>query len=449
MNNDFTKGSISRNILNLAIPITLAQLVNVLYNVIDRIYISRIPETGTLSMTGLGLTLPLITIIIAFANLFGMGGAPLFSIARGRGNDDEASKIMGNSFVLLVISGIILTFLILIFKQPLLYLFGASDATYPYANDYITIYMLGSIFVMVGLGMNTYINAQGFGKVGMVSVIIGAVTNIILDPIFIFGLDMGVKGAAIATVISQILTAVWILLFLTGKRAAVILKFTNFKLQKSRVAKITLLGLSGFVMAITNSAVQIICNASLYHYGGDLYVGVMTVINSIREIIMMPVNGITNGAQPVISYNYGASAYGRVRSAIKFMGILSISYTVISWGILSLFPAFFISIFNNNSELIKVGLPALRIYFLGFFMMSLQFVGQTVFVALGKSKNAIFFSVLRKAIIVIPLTLLLPKLFHLGTNGVFLAEPISNFIGGTACFVTMLILVWPELKEKH
>lgn len=448
MKNDFTKGSIIRNILNLAFPMTLAQIINVLYNVVDRIYIGRIQENSTLALTGLGLTLPIITIIIAFANLFGMGGAPLCAIARGRGDDEEAARIMGNSFTLLLFWSVLLTFLGFVFKRPLLYLFGASDATFPFANAYISIYLLGTIFVMLGLGMNSYINAQGFGKIGMMTVLLGAISNIILDPIFIFGLHMGVKGAAIATVISQFLSAVWILHFLTGKKTILKLKFNTFKLKKSRVQKITLLGLSGFVMAITNSAVQIMCNASLQFYGGDLYVGVMTVINTIREVVTMPVTGMTNGAQPIIGYNYGAGAYERVRSAIKFMGIVCITYTVIAWGILNLIPSFFIRIFNHDPKLISVGLPSLRIYFFGFFMMSLQFVGQTVFVALGKSKHAVFFSLLRKAVIVIPLTLLLPKLFHLGTNGVFLAEPISNFIGGTACFVTMLLVVWPELKEK-
>jgi putative MATE family efflux protein len=446
--NDFSKGSIVKNILNLAFPMTLAQLINVLYNIVDRIYIGMMPKDAMLSMTGLGLTLPIITIVIAFANLFGMGGAPLCSIARGRGDEEEAERIMGNSFVLLLLSGIILTILGLIFKRPLLYLFGASDATFPFANDYISIYLLGNVFVMIGLGMNSYINSQGFGKIGMTTVLLGAIANIILDPICIFGFGMGVKGAAIATVISQILSALWILRFLTGKRTILKLKRRNFKLKSSRVNNITMLGLSGFAMAITNSIVQIMCNARLQFYGGDLYVGIMTVINSIREVIIMPVSGLTNGAQPIIGYNYGSGSYDRVRSAIKFMSIVCITYTLIAWGILNLFPHFFIQIFNHDAELIRLGFPALRIYFFGFFMMSLQFAGQSTFVALGKSKHAVFFSILRKVVIVVPLTLYLPEIFNLGVHGVFLAEPISNFIGGTACFVTMLLVVWPELKKQ-
>jgi putative MATE family efflux protein len=448
LKNDFTKGSVIRNILNLAFPMTLAQIINVLYNIVDRIYIGMMPEKSTLAMTGLGLTLPIITIIIAFANLFGMGGAPLFSIARGRKDEEEATRIMGNSFILLLGCGLLLTVLGFIFKNPLLYLFGASAETFPYANDYITVYLLGTVFVMIGLGMNSYINAQGFGKTGMMTVLLGAVANIILDPIFIFGLNMGVKGAATATVISQFLSAAWILRFLTGRKTILKLKPAAFRLKAGRVSKITLLGLSGFVMAVTNSGVQIICNTRLQLYGGDLYVGVMTVINSIREVITMPVSGLTNAAQPVIGYNYGARAYSRVRQAIKFMSTICILYTLAFWIILNTFPAFFIRIFNREAALVSAGLPSLRIYFFGFFMMSLQFAGQAVFVALGKSKHAIFFSLLRKAFIVIPLTLLLPGLFGLGTDGVFLAEPISNFIGGTACFVTMLVMVWPELREK-
>lgn len=446
--NDFSSGSIVKNILNLAFPMTLAQLINVLYNIVDRIYIGMMPENATLSMTGLGLTLPIITIVIAFANLFGMGGAPLCSIARGRGDVEEAEKIIGNSFVLLILSGVLLTILGLICKNPLLYLFGASDSTFPFANGYITIYLFGSIFVMIGLGMNGFINSQGFAKIGMTTVLLGAVANIILDPIFIFLFDMGVRGAAIATVISQSLSAVWILKFLTGRNTILKLKFINFKLKNSRVKRITLLGLSGFAMSITNSIVQIICNSTLQSYGGDLYVGIMTVINSIREIITMPVMGLTNGAQPVIGYNYGARSYDRVRSSIKFMSAVCITYTVIAWGIINLLPHFFIQLFNQDPELIRLGLPALRMYFFGFFMMSLQFSGQSTFVALGKSKYAIFFSILRKVVIVVPLTLFLPTIFNLGVKGVFLAEPISNFIGGTACFVTMLLVIWPELKTK-
>lgn len=448
MKNDFTKGSIVKNILNLAFPMTLAQLINVLYNVIDRIYIGMIPENNTNALTGLGLALPIITIVTAFANLFGMGGSPLCSIARGRGDKEEAEKIMGNSFIMLMISGIILTIAGFSFKKPLLYLFGASSVTFPFANDYITLYLLGNIFVMIGLGMNSFINSQGFAKIGMLTVCLGALANIILDPIFIFVFGLGVKGAAIATVLSQMLSSIWILIFLTGKKTILKLKPKYFTPDFGIIKRIIALGLSGFMMSVTNGAVQIMCNATLQNYGGDLYVGVMTVINSIREIISMPVSGLTNGSQPVIGYNYGAGSYKRVRQAIKFISAVCIIYTLAAWGILNLFPHFFIRIFNRDSHLINASLRPLRIYFFGFFMMSLQFAGQSIFVALGKSKYAVFFSILRKIVIVIPLTLFLPGVYNLGVSGVFLAEPVSNIIGGSACFLTMLKVVWTELKSE-
>ncbi|RFZ77719.1 MATE family efflux transporter [Lacrimispora amygdalina] len=446
--NDFSKGNIIGNILKLAVPMTLAQLINVLYNIIDRIYIGRIPENATLALTGLGLCLPIISMVIAFANLFGMGGAPLCSIERGRGNTEEAEKIMGNSFVLLIIFGIILTALGLVLKKPMLYLFGASDKTYPFADQYISIYLLGSIFVMTGLGMNSFINSQGFGTIGMITVLVGAAANILLDPIFIFVMDMGVRGAALATIISQFLSALWIVLFLRGKKTILKLKLSALRLRKNRVKSITALGMSGFTMSITNSLVQIMYNSSLQHYGGDLYVGIMTVINSVREVISMPVNGLTNGSQPVIGFNYGAGEYKRVKQAIKFISVVAILYTTVMWVLVHSFPEFFIRIFNQDGELLEAGIPSMRIYYFGFFLMSLQFAGQSVFVALGKARRAVFFSIFRKVVIVVPLILLLPAILGNGANGILMAEPISNLIGGGACFITMLVTVWPELSGK-
>lgn len=445
--NDFSQGSVVVNILKLALPMTLAQLINVLYNIVDRIYIGMIPENATLSLTGLGLCLPIISMVTAFANLFGMGGAPLCSIERGRGNVREAEAIMGNSFVLMVITGIVLTILGLAFKRPMLYLFGASDATIGYADAYITIYLLGNIFVMTGLGMNSFINSQGFGTIGMMTVLLGAVANIILDPIFIFVFHMGVRGAALATIISQFLSAVWILVFLTGKKALLRLKPSAMRLTKKRVKDIIGLGMSGFTMSITNSTVQVMYNAMLQRFGGDLYVGIMTVINSVREVISMPVNGVTQSAQPILGYNYGAKEYNRVKTGIVFMSIVSILYTTLVWGVVHGFPEFFIRMFNREGDLIEAGTPAMRVYFFGFFMMSLQFAGQAVFVGLGKAKWAVFFSIFRKIVIVTPLIIMLPVVFGLGTTGILMAEPISNFIGGAACFGTMLVTVWPELKK--
>lgn len=446
--NDFSKGSIARNIMDLAVPMTLAQLINVMYSIVDRIYIGHLPQASAQALTGIGLCLPIITIITAFANFFGMGGAPLCSIARGGHEEKRAEKVMGNSFTMLLISGAVLMAVCLLFKEPLLYLFGASEATYPYADQYITVYICGTLFVMTSLGMNNFINAQGFGKTGMLTVLLGAVMNIILDPVFIFGLGMGVRGAAAATILSQGASALWVFRFLTGKKALLKLTGKSMKLEAGLVKEITLLGTSGFVMSVTNGTVQIVCNAVLARHGGDLYVGIMTVINSVREIITMPVTGLTSGAQPVIGYNYGAGCYGRVKSAIRFMSIGCIVFSLAVWAVLFFEPRFFLHLFTREKELIEAGIPAMRIYFCGIFMMALQFAGQSTYVALNRPKQAVFFSLFRKVIIVVPLTLLLPLIGGLGTNGVFLAEPVSNVVGGTASFVTMLITVWPGLKEE-
>ena len=444
--NDFSQGSVARNIVNMALPMTVAQLINILYSVVDRMYLGRLP--GHLALTGLGLCLPIISILMGFANLCGMGGSPLCSIHRGRGEEEEAERIMGNSFALLLLFGVGLTALCLLFRRPILYLFGASDATFPYANGYLTIYLLGTLFVMISLGMNPFINAQGFSRMGMVTVAVGAVVNIVLDPIFIFALDMGVRGAALATVISQGCSAAWVLRFLTGQRALLRLKLSAMRLHPDRVRRILTLGTSGFVMSMTNSLVQVLCNATLQSCGGDLYVGVMTVVNSIREVISMPVQGITNGCQPVLGYNYGAGEYERVRRGIRFTTVLTMGYSLVVWGVVMAIPGLLIRIFNNESDLLAAGIPAMRIYFAVFFCMSFQFIGQSVFVALGRSKQAIFFSLLRKAFIVAPLTLLLPVI-GFGVNGVFLAEPISNVVGGLACLLTMYVMVYRSLGRTE
>ena len=315
---DFSQGSVSSNILRLALPMTVAQLINVLYSVVDRMYIGHLPNAAADALTGIGLTFPIISIVTAFANLFGMGGSPLFSIERGRGHLDKARQIMGNTFSLLVGTGVVLTAVILLIKKPLLYAFGASDVTYPYADGYITIYICGSIFVMVSLGMNQFINAQGFGRKGMMTVLIGAVTNIVLDPIFIFVFGMGVQGAALATILSQFLSAVWAVSFLRGKKALIRIERPAMRLNPRLVWQILCLGFSSFVMAITNSIVQVACNSTLQAFGGDLYVGVMTILNSVREVVSTPINGVTSAAQPVMGFNYGAQKYRRVRSGILF-----------------------------------------------------------------------------------------------------------------------------------
>lgn len=446
LRNDFTKGSVARNILNLSIPMIVAQIINVLYSIVDRIYIGHLPNEATLALTGLGLTFPIIMIITAFANLFGMGGAPLCSIARGKGDDIEAEKIQGNSFSLLVICGMVLMIIFFLFKREILYLFGASDETFPYADAYLSLYLCGTLFSMIGLGMNSFINAQGFAKFGMITVIIGAVLNLILDPIFIFLLDMGVKGAALATVISQFVSAVWVMQFLMSKKAIYQLNIKSLIPSMSRSLKIVSLGLSGFIFSVTNSLVQIVCNIMLFAWGGDLYVGVMTVLNSIRMVLQMPIDGIRSGAQPVLSFNYGAKEYHRVREGIAFLTKISLGYNLLAWALLMLFPHGFIHMFNSEVEMLEVGVPAMLIYFAGFFMMAFQSIGQTTFVSLGMGKQATFFSLFRKVILVIPLTVLLPNIGNIGVDGVFYAELISNFVGGTACYTTMMLTVWRKLK---
>ena len=429
----------------MAIPMTMAQLVNILYSVVDRMYLGHIPGSGQLELAGLGLSLPIISIIMGFANLCGMGGGPLCSIHRGRGEDKEAERVLGNSFVLLVIFGVGIPLLFLPFREPLLYFFGASNATYPYAQEYITIYLLGTPFVMVGLGLNPFINAQGFARRGMMTVLLGAVVNIVLDPVLIFGFDLGIRGAAWATVIAQAVSAEWVLKFLTGRKAILRLRTDCMPLAWPRVRRILGLGLSGFFVNLTNSLVQVVCNKTLFFYGGDLYVSVMTVINSIREVTFMGVQGITNGAQPVLGYNYGAECYQRVRQGIRFTVAATVGYAALIWAAAMLVPGVLIRIFNDGPELLAAGIPAMRIYFCMFVVMSLQMVSQAIYVALGRSKSAIFFSLLRKAIINAPLTVLLA--IPLGTTGVFVAEAISQLIGGLASSLTMYFTAYRPMSR--
>ena len=444
--NDFTKGPMWRVIIGMAVPMALAQLVNVLYSIVDRMYIGHIPGVGGYALTGLGLTMPVVSIITALANLCGMGGGPLCSIARGQGRIDYAEKIMANALTMLLLIGAAVTVLFLIYMEPLIYLFGASPDTYPYAAAYTRIYIFGTLFVMISLGMNSFINAQGFAGVGMLTVLLGAAVNIALDPVFIFALDMGIAGAAAATVISQALSAAWALLFLTSRHAILDLRVKNMLPSPPIVGRILALGVTGFVMNATNGIVQIFCNVQLQKYGGDLYVGVMTVINSIREMVFMIIHGLTSGAQPVLGYNYGARRYGRVRDGIRFCAAASVGYSAAVWLLVMLLPRALVLIFNNEPEMLAACAPAMRLYFCGFVLMSLQMSGQSVFVGLGKSKRALFFSLLRKVIIVVPLVLLLPGL-GLGVNGVFLSEPISDLIGGLACFITMYFTVYRPLAR--
>ena len=451
--NDFSLGSVRQRILAQALPLTLAQVVQLLYNIVDRIYIGNMPEIGEMALTGLGVTFPVIVIIAAFTALLGTGGTPLFSIARGMQDENEAEKIIGNVFALLSVASAVLFVFCYFLRCPILYLFGASKESIVYADQYLRIYLFGTLFSMLVTGMNGYINAQGFPRFGMFTTLMGAIINIVLDPLFIFTFDMGVRGAALATVISQVISALWVLRFLTGKRAILRLKAKNIRIEPARTMRIMTLGLPGFVMQGTNSLVQIVCNTQLQASGGlqgDMYVGVMTVIGSVREILSLPVGGISNGAQPVLGYNYGAKRFDRVKEGIRFMSLLGMSYTVLAWVLVMLFPEPMLALFGCKPETIEIGSKMMNIYFFGFFFMSFQFVGQSTFQGLGKAKQAIFFSLLRKAFIVVPLTLLLPRWF--GVAGVFLAEPISNAIGGLACFLTMWLTLYRRLpnvnKEK-
>ena len=443
--NDFSKGLVWKCIITQAVPLTIAQLVQLLYNVVDRIYLGHLGDGNSLALTGVGLTFPIVTLIMAFSGLFGMGGVPIFSMERGAGEDEKAGKIIGNSFALLLSSSLILIAVGYLFSRPILFAFGASEESYVYANQYLSIYLLGTVFSMITTGMNGYINAQGFPKVGMYSIIIGAITNIILDPIFIFGFDMGVRGAALATVISQALSAIWVLHFLFGKKVLIPIQFRNIRIKKEITKEIFKLGTSNFIMAGTNCLVQIVCNSTLQNYGGDIYVGIMTVTNSVREIFNLPISGIISGSQPVISYNFGAKSYDRVRSGIRFNTFMGASYTMFAWLLVIAFPRFWFGLFSDDLQMANIGISALKIYFFGFVFMAFQFAGQSTFQALGDAKHAIFFSLLRKAFIVVPLTLVLP-IIGFGVNGVFLAEPISNVIGGLASYITMRLTIYKTLE---
>lgn len=444
---DFSRGKVWQNIIAQSIPLILAQLVQLLYNVVDRIYIGHLPGADSMALTGIGLVFPLTTLIAAFTFLFGTGGTPLFSIARGAGEDARAEKILGNTFSLLLGTSFVLLLFCYLFRRPILYLFGASDDSYVYADAYLKIYLIGTSFTMLTTGLNGFINAQGFPRMGMLTTLLGAALNLALDPVFIFGLNMGVSGAALATILSQLVSCVWVLKFLTGRKALLRIKKSSLRIDWKLAQEIMTLGLSGFIMQGTNCLVQVVCNATLKIYGGDLYVGIMTVINSAREILSLPVSGITSGAQPVLGYNYGAKEYGKVCQGIRFTAVLGIVYTLLAWLLVLLNPRLLLSVFTEDTAMIEAGAGALHLYFFGFFFMAFQFTGQSAFTALGYSRHAIFFSLLRKAVIVAPLTILLPKL-GLGVNGVFLAEPISNAIGGLACFVTMYFTLYRKLKNK-
>ena len=448
---DFENGTVTRNILEAALPMLVAQILNLLYNIVDRIYIARIAEVGTAALGAVGLCFPLIVIITAFANLFGNGGAPLFAIQRGQKDERKAVAIMNTSFTMVCASAIVLMVVGFLFARPILILFGASDNSLVYALPYMMIYLLGTLPSMVAVGMNPFINAQGYSLIGMCSVAVGAGANLLLDPLFIFGLGFGVCGAAIATVLSQCLSAIFVFYFLTKKSELKVrlLKKNEIAACMGYAKNIISLGMAGFIMQLTNSLVTICCNNVLSVTGGDIYISVMTIVSSVRQLVETPIHAMSEGSSPILSYNYGARRPARVRKAGMVMGALILAYSAVIWSIIILEPRPLIRIFSSDVQLTKDAVPALNQYFAAFIFMDLQYMGQTVFKSLNKKKQAIFFSMLRKVFIVVPLTYLMPYALHMGTDGVFLAEPVSNVIGGTLCFATMLITVLPELKRME
>ena len=449
MKKDFSKGPVWKCILNQAIPLTVAQFVQLLYNIVDRIYIGHLAEGDSLALTGVGLTFPVITIIMAFTALFGIGGVPLFSIALGEENKEKAGKILGNSAALLLLSSVILTILCYTLCKPMLFAFGASRDSVVYADAYLKVYLAGTVFSMLGTGLNGYISAQGFPGIGMMSVVLGALVNIILDPVFIFVFDMGISGAALATVISQFVSVIWVLKFLSGKKAFILLERSYMKIEKQITKEISKLGTANFIMQGTAFAVQVTCNNTLQNFGGDVYVGIMTVLSSVRDMFIMPLFGVVNGSQAVIGYNYGAKLYNRVKAGINFNTYVGFIYSALAWLLVVIFPEFFLKLFSSDVLMVETGVQAMHLYFFGFVFMAFQYAGQSTFQSLGDAKHAITFSLLRKVILVVPLTLILPYI-GFGVNGVFLAEPISNVIGGGACYLTMRLTVYKKLEtEEH
>lgn len=441
------EGSVGRLLVKLAVPSIVAQMVNLLYNMVDRIYIGHIPGSGDIALTGLGLCFPIIMIITAFSNLIGAGGAPRVAIHMGKGEQEQAEKTMGNCVATLVLLAVILTVLLELFAVPLLTLFGASDNTLPYALSYLRIYVVGTLCVMISLGLNPFITTQGFSDVAMKTVIIGAVCNIILDPVFIFILEMGVQGAALATILSQGVSAVWVLFFLNGKRTKLKLKKQHLKIEWKVIAPVLALGVSPFVMGATESALNIAFNSSLAKYGGDVAVGAMTILSSIMQLQFMPTQGLTQGAQPIMSFNYGAAKIDRVKKTYRLLIGCCLAYTMVFWLAVQCFPQMFVKIFNDTPELLDMTTWALRIYFATSGIFGIQMAVQQTFLSLGQAKVSLFIACLRKIILLIPLIYLLPYFFEDKVFAVFLAEPVSDFISVTVAAVLFLFNINKILRK--
>lgn len=428
---DMGSGSIPKLLAQLAIPAVVAQIVNLLYNIVDRIYIGHIPEIGASALTGVGLFTPILMLINAFAMLAGAGGAPRAAIAMGQKDNDTAEKIMGNCFSVLLVFAVVLTGVFYVLAPTLLTLFGASEVTLPYAIEYARIYILGSLFVLIVMGMNPFITTQGFSKISMLTTVIGALINIVLDPIFIFVFDMGVKGAALATVLSQAVGAMWILYFLTGKKTNLKLRKFNMKLEKTIIVPCLMLGISSFVMLSTESILSISFTSSLSRFGGDIAVGAMTIITSVSQLVLMPLQGVCQGGQPIISYNFGARNEERVKKAFFTQFKACVAYSVICCAAIMFIPQVFAGMFTSDATLVGYTTWALRIYMAGIFSLGFQISCQQSFMALGQAKISLFLACLRKIILLIPLIFILPLFFENKVFAVFLAEPISDIVAAT------------------
>ena len=446
--NDLGRDPIGKLLLRLAVPTVTAQLVNALYNIVDRIYIGHIPGEGDLALTGLGICFPVILFVSAISALVGMGGGSRAVVRMGEGKLDEANKILGNCTLLLMILGLSATVVFQLCKEPMLYLFGATENTIGYSMDYLNIYLYGSIFVELALGLNFFITSQGFSTVGMASVIIGAVVNIVLDPILIFGLNMGVKGAALATITAQAVSAVWVVRFLCGRRTKLRIQRRLLRLDAKVLAPVLALGLSPFIMQSTESLVNIAFNSSLKTYGGDPAVGAMTICSSIMQVFSLLFQGLSQGAQPIVGYNYGAGQLDRVKRTFRLLFFSSLCFSCAACAALELFPGLFVSLFNDKPELVEIAVWALHIYAAGMFMLGVQFSCQQTFVALGQTRVSLFLALLRKVILLIPLILLLPRFLSDQVFAVFLAEPVADILAATT---TGAIFFWrlPRILEKR
>ena len=438
---------IGKLLVKLAIPTVIAQLINMLYNIVDRIYIGHIPGEGSLALTGVGVCMPLIMIVSAFAALVSAGGAPRASIFMGKQEHDMAEKTLGNCLGLQIIVSFVLTAILMLFNEKLLLAFGASENTIAYASAYMNIYALGTVFVQLTLGMNSFITAQGFTKISMVSVMIGAVCNIILDPIFIFGLHMGVRGAALATILSQAISCVWVVSFLCGKKTFLHIKLSNMRIDAKIILPCIALGMATFIMQSTESVISVCFNSSLLKYGGDIAVGAMTILTSVMQFAMLPMQGVAQGAQPILSYNYGAKNAARVKKAFGILLRTCLTYSVVLWAVIELVPGVFVSIFTPDPALREFAAPALRVYMGGILLFGIQIACQMAFTSLGKAVNSIVVAVVRKIVLLIPLIYILPNLVTNKVMGVYLAEPVADVLAVTFTAILFAFQFKKAMKE--